>query len=260
MDIVVPPAIPLNHYSPREPCVACKGTLLYHRGLNEHAGERKRATEAFGSLIQSEEESYFGLHTAGLGIWTARLYYYLSKGIIPVIASDGVILPFERFINYRAFTMKILSSTYTSPKVSVTLEYLTSVANLTTTYATKGPSALESAGQVSTAEAVLRMQRNAKRVSKWLDWWSEDAFQNPFTLLVFELYNFVEKESFKEPADGKWIGKSEYFNVETAFQPIFISHNTILSLISEMKKEIIFAAVAIPVLVISLFQMRKLAN
>ena len=96
MDIVVPPGIPFEHYSPTEPCKNCRGTLLYNKGKSEQVDERKRAVHYFDRLIESEKESYFGLHTAGLGIWTARLYDYLSKGIIPVITSDGVILPFEK--------------------------------------------------------------------------------------------------------------------------------------------------------------------
>jgi hypothetical protein len=55
--------------------------------------------------LSENQDAYFGVHCAGWGIWTARLYNYLEMGIIPIIASDGVILPFEKYINYKSFTI-----------------------------------------------------------------------------------------------------------------------------------------------------------
>ena len=87
----------------------------------------------------------------------------------------------------------------------------------------EGPQSMESEEAIAIAEAVLKMQGNAKRVSKWLDWWSEDPFENPFTLLVFELYNFVEEGRFPEPVEKDWVGKSEYLDLGNAYHPILLS-------------------------------------
>jgi hypothetical protein len=68
-------------------------------------------------LIDSElaHKGYFGYNPCGQGCWSQRLYFQLTQGTIPIIVSSRVIHPFERFLNWSTFTMKITSQTWNSP-------------------------------------------------------------------------------------------------------------------------------------------------
>ena len=114
-EIVVPPGIPLNY------CFR-KSIKRYHDNDIMYVGslkpinkfvERRDALKymSHNFTIKDTDDSYFGIHCAGAGIWTARFYNYLTLGIIPICFSDGVRLPFETFFNYKSFSLKILSQT-----------------------------------------------------------------------------------------------------------------------------------------------------
>ena len=114
-EIVVPPGIPINCYSIKNPSKFNNNDIFYSGTLNppDIQKERKDSLNYINNNINinNKDNCYFGIHCAGYGIWTARFYNYLLTGIIPISFSDGVIMPFESFFNYKSFSLKILGST-----------------------------------------------------------------------------------------------------------------------------------------------------
>lgn len=57
-------------------------------------------------------EGYFMYHVTGLAEWSQRLYNAIVYNTIPIIISDGSIQAFEKFIDWRKFSMKISYKTW----------------------------------------------------------------------------------------------------------------------------------------------------
>jgi hypothetical protein len=193
-EIVVPPVVPVDCRGYRSPGRGRRHDFYYRGALRPPAEqvERSRFLDYATSFVDvtTDHDAYFGLHSAGWGIWTARLYNYLNLSIVPVISSDGVILPFERLLNYRAFTVKLLAETYAKNQDPSALARLQKAARAARLHA-RDSTDLQSE-TAALANRLYGMQRNAKAASYWLDWRSRDEFRNPFTLLLIELYGFVD--------------------------------------------------------------------
>jgi hypothetical protein len=57
--------------------------------------------------VESVYSSVFSLCPEGLLPWSPYLYESLQLAAIPIILADGIVLPFERFINWRSFSIKL---------------------------------------------------------------------------------------------------------------------------------------------------------
>jgi hypothetical protein len=53
------------------------------------------------------ECAYFSLCPSGFAPWSVRMYDSLYHDTIPVLLSNGIVLPFERFLNWSSFIMKV---------------------------------------------------------------------------------------------------------------------------------------------------------
>jgi len=62
------------------------------------------SSEAYANAIMS---SVFALCPEGYSPWTPRIYEAINLGSIPLLLADGIVLPFERFIPWRSFTLKL---------------------------------------------------------------------------------------------------------------------------------------------------------
>jgi hypothetical protein len=51
-------------------------------------------------------DSYFSLCPGGSAPWSVRMYDAIFHHSVPVILADGIVLPFERFLDWKAFTIK----------------------------------------------------------------------------------------------------------------------------------------------------------
>ena len=60
--------------------------------------------------LRELEKAEYCLVPEGVEGWSLRLYESLGHGCVPVIIADGAELPFERFVDWRAFSRKIHSS------------------------------------------------------------------------------------------------------------------------------------------------------
>jgi len=195
-EIVVPPGIPVAYYKKEDPKAFCKNNIIYKGTLSPPKNMIERTD--FLKYISSnfdicEDDAYFGVHCAGHGIWTARLYNYLITGVIPILCSDGVILPFERYLNYRAFSIKVLSSTYDKNDQNF-VEIIKSVSN-----------------RARQDSLLYGMQKNAKEASEWLDWKSTTPYRNPFTLVILELHDRLKNKDVYVPDP---IAKDEFFTFD----------------------------------------------
>ena len=57
--------------------------------------------------IESIGKSIFNLCPEGFSPWSPRLYESICFGAIPLILAESIVLPFERFIDWRSFSTKI---------------------------------------------------------------------------------------------------------------------------------------------------------
>lgn len=57
--------------------------------------------------IKSIQSSIFSLCPEGFLPWSPRLYETIKIGAIPVVLADNIVLPFERFIDWQSFSVKI---------------------------------------------------------------------------------------------------------------------------------------------------------
>lgn len=206
-EIVLPCGIPQNEFTKAhssKSCVEKRNKNFYYKGtLNPPEAQIERAE--FLNLIKkhsdinSDTNNVYGIHAAGWGIWTARFYHYMQLGIIPIFQSDGVIMPFERFLNYEAFSVKLLSNVDNDDVVRHLLDVDLVDSN------------------------IQKMLDNIKSVKDFLNWKSTDRFKNPFTLTVIELYDFVKmnnKESITI-SEKSYIAKKQFCHVDNELPDLY---------------------------------------
>lgn len=221
-EIVVPPGVPLNYNITKDPSKYCTNNYYYLGDKNppHEQIERKSFINYMSSngQINNSVNSYFGLHCAGWGIWTARLYNYLNMGIIPIIPSDGVILPFEQFFDYESFTVKILSNTRCLKDYRPIL-YLNNACDYARKYSDINIENTVDQEEMI-AKRLYKMQRNCKKISKWFNWRSTHKYKNPYTLIIIQLYDFVMKNNARKNgttdkiiSEKSFISKKEYYNL-----------------------------------------------
>jgi hypothetical protein len=182
------------------------------------AGERRAKAGSIGLLSsnRSDFNAYFGVHAAGYGTWSARLWDFISRCVVPIIMTDGVILPFERHLNYELFSAKLLSSSHNAPartprrrsagslpplaqdgSAMFLLERLRAAAQRSADSSrAKGGDASRVAhpgGSLGSADddPLRSVITSLGRVAGWLDWRSADAHRNPFSLAMIELLCFT---------------------------------------------------------------------
>lgn len=60
--------------------------------------------------LQEVRDSIFCLCPRGFAPWSRRFFDSVALGCIPVVIADNIELPFEEFIDYRKFTVKVMES------------------------------------------------------------------------------------------------------------------------------------------------------
>ena len=211
-EIVVPPPVPIKAYRMKDPSRDCINDLYYEGTFDPPTVQVERLDslnymKKNFQIANKADSSYFGIHCSGYGIWTARFYNYLSLGIIPILFSDGVRMPFESFFNYKSFSLKILGSTCdTNDQKFVTC--LKNACNICRNYS-KGEQNNSLQEEKIVYERIINMQNNVKEISGWFDWKSSEPYKNPFTLIIIELYNRLNK-TYVQTANP--IAKEEYYD------------------------------------------------
>eukprot|EP00939_MAST-03C_sp_MAST-3C-sp1_P000034 g34.t1 len=90
---------------------------LYSYGIRQHIVEHYgNASDMLvregpsTDYIQEVLDSTFCLCPRGFAPWSKRLFDAVVLGCIPVIIADNIELPFEQYVDYRAFTVKVLDA------------------------------------------------------------------------------------------------------------------------------------------------------
>jgi hypothetical protein len=88
---------------------------MYSRGVRQKIYELYARDPVFfiqeGSsqdYVKELERSVFCLCPTGYATWSRRLFDSVMMGCIPVIIADNIELPFEKFLDYRKFSVKVL--------------------------------------------------------------------------------------------------------------------------------------------------------
>eukprot|EP01041_Mallomonas_annulata_P009025 gene9025-18688_t len=91
--------------------------MTYYRLFNSES----RSTDGKPAIA----DSYFALCPAGYAPWSKRLYEALMMNTIPVILANGIVEPFEKFLNWEDFTVK-----FNTDNISLTnLSFLEKIHN-----------------------------------------------------------------------------------------------------------------------------------
>ena len=126
----------------------------------------------------------YGLCPAGWGCWSLRFYHMLHLNVIPVIMADGIVQPFERFLDYTQFTVKRLSGA--SEVVQRQLQVLhESAVSFRQACMGCGPSgeARLACDEHPVAKKLVQVHRHAP----WFSW-ATTARRNVYKLFLLELY------------------------------------------------------------------------
>lgn len=221
-EIVVPPGVPLNcAFIPTLAFKKCERDIFYKGTMNVPNAqlERKDALNYMNknfSLTDNPEDSLFGIHCAGYGIWTARFYNYLNMGIIPILFSDGVIMPFESFFNYKSFSLKVLGSTCDCDDKKL-VNYLKYVINIYRRYS-QGKDIEINIEEKEVYSRIIGLQNNIREISSWFNWKSQDPYKNPFTLIIIELSDRLNNNYI---CSENPIAKEEYYDLNSEKLPLY---------------------------------------
>jgi len=120
-------------------------------------------------------ETVFALCPAGAACWSMRLYHALFSDTVPVILADRIIVPFERFLDWKQFSMKLMTGEGSESDVGDMLRVLHNMAE-----ESKKSSNLQN---TVVGQKVLAM----REVSPWLSF-DPRADRNAYRLLTLELW------------------------------------------------------------------------
>eukprot|EP00667_Euglena_gracilis_P008585 EG_transcript_8684 len=73
------------------------------------AGDSNRSCAKARTCTDQQHVGVFALCPAGWGCWSSRLYDAIDRMELPLIVSDGMVQPFERWFDWASFTVKVMS-------------------------------------------------------------------------------------------------------------------------------------------------------
>ena len=206
-EIVLPCGIPendLTKVSSSHLSLENRTNNFFYKGTLNPAQELIERTQFLNLIkkhadINSDTNNIYGIHAAGYGIWTARFYHYLQLGIIPIFQSDGVIMPFERFFNYESFSIKLLSNKDNDDIIKRLLDVNLAKSN------------------------IKNMLNNIESIKDFFNWKSCDKFKNPFTLIVIQLFDFVNinNQKSRNIFEKSYIAKKEFYHIENELPNLY---------------------------------------
>jgi hypothetical protein len=182
-----------------------KGNYRYQRSILElmkkddklhyryNHSERYRETDDLQKCI-------FAYHMCGQACWSQRLYDALALGAIPIIVADGAIQAFERFLDWRKFTIKISVAELYQDRLTYRfrrnlrkqadlfrqgIKYSVSEGFLPED--DTNPKALEGKGNTKTG-FVLKKMVDARASVEWFNFRDLRLEVNAFRMLVLEMF------------------------------------------------------------------------
>ena len=129
-------------------------------------------------------DSYFSLCPGGAAPWSVRMYDAIYHHSIPVILADGIVLPFEKFLDWKSFTVK-QSSDYVSVQDGV--ELLKQLRKHAANAMRNKITTLKYSKSDITKTFIHTKLENAVGVMPWLSW-NEASPRSAYGLLMLELW------------------------------------------------------------------------
>lgn len=130
------------------------------------------------------ESAWFALCPAGIGCWGLRTYDAIERLAIPVILSDGMVDPFDYFLDWSGFSLKLNTTLLMTLKVADPLAELHSRA-------TKLRSSCVGGHDTSKASCLaLQDAQLITRLGQVRQWflWDPQTLQSAWGLFLLELY------------------------------------------------------------------------
>jgi hypothetical protein len=131
-------------------------------------------------------DSYFSLCPGGSAPWSVRMYDAIFHHSVPVILADGIVLPFERFLDWKAFTIK-QSSDFKSIADGVALLKILKKHALSFARPKFGPSGKKSSQELHSQKYIHEKLFRAVDAMPWLSW-NESTPHSAYGLLMLELW------------------------------------------------------------------------
>eukprot|EP00039_Didymoeca_costata_P023575 m.7557 g.7557 ORF g.7557 m.7557 type:complete len:610 (+) comp3735_c0_seq1:189-2018(+) len=206
-EIIIPSYIPAGDEEKRTfgHCDMNREYDVFFRGAMDGSRNERREllayTQQFYNITDIRESSYyFGLAPAGNGIWSARIFQLMDKCVVPVISTDGIVLPFERVLNYSQFTVKALSQEYWKrTNKSDFMNEMIEMANSLRGCSSAQEHEDDMRHKCDKKGHELKMKMHlAKIVYPWLSWRARkngEDVRSPFTLAILELV--CKSQTFK---------------------------------------------------------------
>jgi len=166
-----------------------------HEALKkQHQGGSGETTlTRFVFQMSDMSSSYFALCPARMACWSMRLYDAIEHETIPVIMADPIIEPFERFLNWTAFSSKFQTHETTTYEHEGKT-YVVTDANKPTKFDEKFVAQLSAVGDeartsIATNSLVAQKIQAVRSVAPWLSFaCPADAKRCAYKLVIAELW------------------------------------------------------------------------
>jgi len=128
------------------------------------------------------KDSYFSYALTGNAPWSARIWDAISSLSIPIIFVDSIVEPFEKWFNYKGFTIKARTSDLFWSDIELYHKqwFLTKVKYYCEEYEIQLNRSLE-------LSFIYRKQLAMEQIREWFQWDTSKP-KNVFRLILFELW------------------------------------------------------------------------
>lgn len=214
-----------------------KGNYQYQRSIlaemkiNDKFHYMSNRTERFRES-DDLQQCVFAYHMCGQACWSQRLYDALALGAIPILVTDGAIQAFERYLDWRAFTVKISVPELFQDKFTFRFRRTlrkyadefrrkakhaslfsvrgiskdTAIAIITQPEASRHQKKRKSKGK--STNVVLKKMIAGQAAMKWFNFRDLKAEVNAFRMLVLEMFCRIVRQRMKGAPHPPW--SSEY--------------------------------------------------
>lgn len=200
-----------------------QGNYLYQRSILENMKHDNSIhyTQNNTDRFQETDDLFkciFAYHMCGQACWSKRLYDALALGAVPIIVADGAIQAFERFLDWRQFTIKISVPELFQDKFSYRFRHiLRRQSDLfrreVGQYASSPPgfvpikssmmgdaTSLRSKGSNNKFGFVLRKMVNGRSSVEWFNFRDLQLEVNAFRMLVLEMFCRIVRRRMLRPS------------------------------------------------------------